>query len=410
MTSYEPSDPHGPQPPPPYGRNPYQPAHEQPRHTPPGRSRASVGRRNGGLLVVAALLAGGLGGIAGAAAYLAVEDEPATAGPVTSTGDTLGARTTRAATIPNGSVPGVAASVLPSVVKINVATSRGAGSGSGVVLSSDGQILTNNHVVEAAIDGGLTVAFDDGSTAPASIVGTDPLTDLAVIQAEDVSGLDAARIGSSGDLTVGQEVVAVGSPFGLESTVTSGIVSALDRPVDTGGTQGAASAVIPAIQTDAAINPGNSGGPLVDAAGQVVGINTAIRTASTSAATGGSIGLGFAIPIDQARAIVAELSQGQPATHARIGVSVSDAVDDNAVVTGARVEKVIEGDAGEEAGLRVDDVVVRVGGDPISSSDDLVATVRSYRPGDTVTVAYLRDGDLETAEVVLDSDEGIPTS
>jgi len=392
MSAYEPTDP--------------QPQPQQWGPAEPPRERTS---RRTGPVVAAALLAGLLGGVAGAAAYLAVEEDAAPAGPGTSTAETLDARTTNAASITDGSVTEVASSVLPSVVKINVVTSQGAGSGSGVVLSSDGQILTNNHVVEAAGPGGLTVAFDDGSTAAARVVGTDPLTDLAVIQAEDASGLVPARIGSSDDLAVGQEVVAIGSPFGLESTVTSGIVSALDRPVDTGGSPDATSAVIPAIQTDAAINPGNSGGPLVDAAGQVVGINTAIRTAST-AGSGGSIGLGFAIPIDQARAIVAQLSEGEAATHARIGVSVSDAVDDNAVVTGARVEAVTDGDAGADAGLEVGDVVVKVEDDLVSSSDDLVATVRSFQPGDEVTLTYLRDGDVETTTVTLDSDGGTPTS
>ena len=174
----------------------------------------------------------------------------------------------------------MAAAVLPSVVKISERTPQGGASGSGVILSSDGQILTNNHVVADAV-GNLVVSFNDGSTAPATVVGTDPLTDLAVIQAHGVSGLTTASLGSSDDVKVGEQVVAVGSPFGLESTVTSGIVSALDRPVDTGSTSGQGS-VFPAIQTDAAINPGNSGGPLVDLSGDVVGINSAIRTSGST--------------------------------------------------------------------------------------------------------------------------------
>jgi len=376
------------------------------------RRRAPARSRRGGVVVSAALLAGVLGGVGGAAGYAAlVDDDVVAGGPDTSTSDTLSASTTSTSEAADGSVQDVAASVLPSVVKIDVRTSAGAGSGSGIVLSSDGQVLTNNHVVEGATDGGLTVAFDDGSTAPADVVGTDPLTDLAVIQAEGVDGLTPARLGSSGDLAVGQEVVAVGSPFGLESTVTSGIVSALDRPVSAGSDEAGASTVFPAIQTDAAINPGNSGGALVDTDGQVVGINSAIRTDSSAlGSTGGSIGLGFAIPIDQARAIVDQLAAGETPTHARIGVSVSDAVDANGGVSGAQVEEVTDGSAGDEAGLQVGDVVVRVDDNIVSGSDDLVATIRSYRPDDEVTLTYVRGDETETVDVILDSDEGTPAS
>ena len=204
----------------------------------------------------------------------------------------------------------------PSVVKIYASGQQGSGSGSGIILTDDGEILTNNHVVEIAADGGeLAVSFNDGRTAKATIVGRDPLTDLAVIQAEDVSGLTPATLGDSDDLAVGQQVVAVGSPFGLESTVTTGIVSALNRPVTTQGESSTDPAtVFPAIQTDAAINPGNSGGPLIDMNGQVVGIDSAIRTAPSSGGEqGGSIGLGFAIPINDAIPIVEELRDGETA-------------------------------------------------------------------------------------------------
>ena len=183
----------------------------------------------------------------------------------------------------DGSVESVAQQVLPSVVEIDVSGPQGAGSGSGIILTSDGQILTNNHVVELAGDSGaLEVSFNDGSHAKATLVGNDPLTDTAVIQAEDVSGLTPATIGSSDSLQVGQGVVAIGSPFGLDATVTSGIVSALERPVDVGSDGQGNSTVYPAIQTDAAINPGNSGGPLVDLAGHVVGINASIRTTGSA--------------------------------------------------------------------------------------------------------------------------------
>ena len=198
-----------------------------------------------------------------------------------------------------------------------------------MILSEDGEILTNNHVVEVAEDGGeMTVSFNDGTTAAATIVGTDPVTDLAVIQAEGVSGLDPGRDRRlRRPRTSARSVVAIGSPFGLEATVTSGIVSALNRPVSVGEASASSTAtdtIYPAIQTDAAINPGNSGGPLVNMAGEVVGINSSIRS-STSAlgGEGGSIGLGFAIPITKVLPIVDQLRNGETATHARLGVTVS---------------------------------------------------------------------------------------
>ncbi len=390
--------------------DPFRP-YDYPHYAPPQPAPA---KRRGGVVVCAALLAGVLGGVGGAAGWTALSDDGSggvAGGPDTSTSDTLSAQSTSTSQPADGSVQDVAASVLPSVVKIDVRTSQGAGSGSGLILSSDGQILTNNHVVEGAAAGGLTVSFDDGSTTSAEIVGTDPLTDLAVIQADDVDDLTPVTLGSSDDLAVGQEVVAIGSPFGLESTVTSGIVSALERPVSAGSDESGASTVFPAIQTDAAINPGNSGGPLVDAEGRVVGINSAIRTDSSSlASAGGSIGLGFAIPIDQARAIVDQLAAGETPTHARIGVSVSDAVDTNGVVSGAEVEEVTSGSAGDTAGLQAGDVIVRVDDRLVSGSDDLVATIRSYRPDDEVTLTYVRGGGTETVDVTLDSDEGTPAS
>ncbi|CAN5558253.1 hypothetical protein BH24ACT11_BH24ACT11_13350 [soil metagenome] len=370
-------------------------------------------RRRSGPIIVAALLAGVLGGVGGAAGFAALDDAVGGDEPPASQSSTDKA-VSASDTLPavSGSVQDVAASVLPSVVKIDVRTAQGAGSGSGIILSADGQILTNNHVVENADEDNLAVLFNDGSTAPATVVGTDPRTDLAVIEAKDVSGLEAASLGSSDDLQVGEQVIAIGSPFGLESTVTTGIVSALDRPVGAGEPDaGGASTVFPAVQTDAAINPGNSGGALVTSAGDVVGINSAIRTDSSSAqGAGGSIGLGFAIPIDEARPIIDQLSQGERATHALIGVSVSDAADDNGVVNGAAVQDVTSGSAGEAAGLQRGDIVTKVDDDLISGSDDLVATIRSHRPDDSVTLTYLREGETVTGEVTLDSDGGTPGS
>ncbi len=374
---------------------------------PPSGGASGSPRRRGALIVTGALLAGVLGGVGGAAGWTALDDDPAATGAGISTADTLSAQNTSAAGAQG--VEKVAAAVLPSVVKIDVRTAQGGGSGSGVILSSDGQILTNNHVV-AESTGDLMVSFNDGTTAPAHVVGTDPLTDLALIQADGVDGLTSASLGSSNDVKVGEEVVAVGSPFGLESTVTSGIVSALDRPVNT-GSDGAGS-VFPAIQTDAAINPGNSGGALVDLAGNVVGINSAIRTSGSSVESpGGSIGLGFAIPIDEARPIVEQLAAGETPTHARIGVSVSDAAAASGVTTtGAKVEEITPGSAAEQAGLETGDVITAVDGVPVTGADGLVATIRKYRPGDEVTLTYQRGGSSDKAGLELDSDEGAPTS
>jgi len=356
-------------------------------------------------VLATALVVGGAAGVGGAAAWNTVADETGSTGSdnpsisqVVDTPDSPAA---------DGSVEQVAAKVLPSVVKINVSGAEGAGSGSGIVLSADGKILTNNHVVEVAGDGGsLSVSFNDGTSAPATILGTDPLTDTAVIQAEGVSGLTPASIGKSSDLKVGEGVVAIGSPFGLESTVTSGIVSALNRPVDVGSDAAGNSTTYPAIQTDAAINPGNSGGALVDMAGNVVGINSSIRTASASQEAGGSIGLGFAIPIDAILPIVDQMSNGETPTHARLGIQVTDvAADAGAEVTqGAQVQDVSDGSAAGDAGLAAGDVITKVDDHLITGGDSLVATIRSYQPGDEVTVTYLHDGETKTATLTLDSD------
>jgi putative serine protease PepD len=298
--------------------------------------------------------------------------------------------------------------VLPSVVQINVKGKDDAGSGTGIIISSDGEIITNNHVVEVAGDSGsISVSFNDGSSAPARILGTDPLTDTAVIQAEGVDGLTPATIGKSSDLQVGEGVVAIGSPFGLESTVTSGIVSALDRPVDVGTDGEGNSTTYPAVQTDAAINPGNSGGPLVDLNGHLVGINSSIRTSSSSASDqGGSIGLGFAIPIDEVMPIVEQMIDGETPTHARLGISVSDIADGPGaeVTEGAEIQEVTSGSTADSAGLRQGDVITKVDDTLITGADSLVATIRSYRPGDEVTVTFERDGDEQTAQLELDSD------
>ncbi len=367
-------------------------------------------RRTLAAVLASALLLGGLGGFAGAAGFEALDDDTSSSAtdrtPLTTTAADDDADADADEDIPAraGSPEAVAAEVLPSVVKINVVGAQGQGSGSGIVLSEDGEILTNNHVVEVATQGGkMTVDFDDGTSASATVVGTDPLSDLAVIQAEDVSGLTAATIGNSDRLDVGEGVVAIGSPFGLEATVTSGIVSSLNRPVSIADASGT-DTTYPAIQTDAAINPGNSGGPLVDLDGDVIGINSSIRTSSSSAGEGGSIGLGFAIPITTVLPLVEQLRNGETPTHARLGVTVADTASSDGLVTGARIGEVEQGSAGDEAGLEAGDVVTRIDDQPITSSEALVATVRGYRPGDTVTITVRRGGETQQLEAVLGSD------
>lgn len=376
----------------------------------PGQRRP---RRTGlaAAVVATALVVGGAAGVGGAAAWSAFDDEGSSSVGSPDTRTTSQVVDTPDGDVPAGSVEQVAAKVLPSVVKIDVTGAQGAGSGSGILLSSDGEILTNNHVVEVAGDGGsISVSFNDGTTAKAEILGTDPLTDTAVIKAQDVSGLTPATIGKSGDLRVGESVVAIGSPFGLDSTVTSGIVSALDRPVDVGSDGQGNSTTYPAIQTDAAINPGNSGGALVDLDGNVVGINSSIRTASASQEEAGSIGLGFAIPMDEVMPIVDQMRNGETPTHARLGISVAPVANQRGaevteeVTQGAEIQEVNTGSTADNAGLAEGDVITKIDDRLISSADSLVATIRSYRPGDEVTVTYVRDGETETVTLKLDSD------
>ena len=361
---------------------------------PPGGGRRRVAGLTAGLLVLAAVAGAG-----GAAAYDAIRGDDSS---VVSSLDATDTDTSASA--PTGGIEQVASKVRPSVVQINVTSNGSGGSGAGLIISSSGQILTNSHVVEGADDGGtITVVFDDASTAKAEVLGRDPATDLAVIKADNVSGLTPATLGSSSNLKVGQEVVAIGSPFGLESTVTSGIISALDRTIpSTGAAQDQAS--FPAIQTDAAINPGNSGGPLVDMQGRVIGTVQSIVSSPTDP---GSKGLGFAIPVDLAKNVSQQLVKGQKVEHARIGVTVGQAfAQDKLTRIGAEVKDVIKDSAGDDAGLRKGDIITAVNEKPIVSSTALVASIRGYQPGETIKLTYKRGGDEKTTEVKLESDGG----
>ncbi|GAB3200425.1 trypsin-like peptidase domain-containing protein [Nocardioides hungaricus] len=407
---------------PPPGHNPYfspaplgPPPEGPPTSTLPPPERPRRSRRTGlaAAVVATALVVGGGAGAGGAAIWSSLDDGGSGggngSGPI-ATSQVVDAPTSPAA---DGSVEAVAAKVLPSVVKIDVSGAQGAGSGSGIILSSDGEILTNNHVIAVAGDSGsISVSFNDGSTAKATIVGTDPLTDTAVIKAQGVSGLTPATIGKSGDLKVGQSVVAIGSPFGLDSTVTSGIVSALDRPVNVGSDNQGNSTTYPAIQTDAAINPGNSGGALTDLDGNVVGINSSIRSAASSEGEAGSIGLGFAIPMDEIMPIIDQMRNGEQPTHARLGISVADVGGQQGAeaVAGAQVQDVTTGSTADDAGIAKGDVITKVDDQLITGADSLVATIRSYRPGDTVSVTYTRDGDTKTVKLELDSDANTSNS
>ena len=335
------------------------------------------------------------------------------------------------ANAPIGSVEQVAAKVVPSVVKLETKLGRASEEGSGIILSEDGLILTNNHVVSAiqgpggpkqvppapsaapaplpgkpgeppAKPGGLTttVTFADGRTAPFTIVGTDPATDIAVVRAQGVSGLTPITLGSSASLRVGQDVVAIGSPLGLEGTVTTGIVSALNRPVAAGGDATNQNTVLDAIQTDAAINPGNSGGALVNMAGELVGVNSAIATlgGDSPQAQSGSIGLGFAIPVDQAKRIADELISTGSASHASLGVQVSNDVTTH----GAKIVEVVKGGAAADAGMPSGVVVTKVDDRVIGSANALVAAVRSRAPGEKLTLTYLdAAGNPQTVQVTL---------
>jgi S1-C subfamily serine protease len=301
-----------------------------------------------------------------------------------------------------GSVSGIAARVMPAVVSIEVRLGNSGATGSGVVIDGEnGYIVTNNHVISGADgvdDADIRAVFDDGSGSSARIVGRDPASDLAVLKVEK-PGLVTASLGSSDGVVVGDPVVAIGSPLGLAGTVTSGIVSALDRPVRLSGEGSDTNAVISAVQTDAPINPGNSGGALVDATGAVIGINTAIASLGAGG-VGGSIGLGFAIPIDTVRDIAEQLIATGSAVHASLGVSARTVTD--GVRNGALVLNVERDSAADRAGLRERDVIIAVDGEPVGSSEELVVAVDSRDPGDRVTLEVIRNGGAREFEATLD--------
>jgi S1-C subfamily serine protease len=345
------------------------------------------------LVVLGALLAGLLGG--GIGYYLTRENSET---PLFVPGTRLAESDEGIAREP-GSVSDIADRVMPAVVSIEVRVGEAGATGSGVVIEGDnGYIVTNNHVVSGAdeVEGAeIRAIFSDGSGSAARIVGRDPASDIAVLKVEK-PGLVTAQLGNSEDVVVGDPVVAIGSPLGLAGTVTSGIVSALDRPVRLSGEGSDTNAVISAVQTDAPINPGNSGGALVDATGALVGINTAIASVG-----GGSVGLGFAIPIDTVREITEQLIEDGEAVHATLGVnarSVTDGTRD-----GALVLNVEPGSPADVAGIEEQDVVIAVDGEPVGSSEELVVAIDAHDPGDTVTIEVVRGGNSREVQATLDA-------
>ncbi len=300
-----------------------------------------------------------------------------------------------------GSIANLAARVIPGVVSISVSASGGSGTGSGFFLSSDGYVLTNNHVVEAAATRGtITVAISTGKKYTAKIVGRDSSYDLAVLKI-DVTGAPTLQLGDSDKVAVGDAVIAIGSPLGLAGTVTSGIISAKNRPVTTGSDSGESS-FINALQTDAAINPGNSGGPLVDATGAVVGVNSAIASLGSSAGgQSGSIGLGFAIPINQGKKTAEQLIKTGSATYPIMGIAVDTRYSGSGALISSEANGVTAGGPAEKAGLKAGDLILEIDGVEINSSDELIVAIRSRNVGDKVKIKFKRNAITREVSVTL---------
>ncbi|MFI5628294.1 trypsin-like peptidase domain-containing protein [Streptomyces sp. NPDC051664] len=382
--------------------------------TQPGQPLDSDGgrgkNRRGSLLVGAlllALVAGGIGG--GIGAYIE-RNGGLTTVELPQAAKNSGGRAP-------DSVAGIAASALPSVVTLHVSGTTESGTGTGFVLDDEGHILTNNHVVApAGPSGDITVTFSGGETASAEIVGKDSGYDLAVVKVKGVSGLKPLPLGNSDNVQVGDPVVAIGAPFDLSNTVTSGIISAKDRPITAGGEKGDGSDIsyVDALQTDAPINPGNSGGPLVDTDAHVIGINSAIRAADSGATTeggqAGSIGLGFAIPINQGKRVAEELINTGKATHPVIGVTLDMKYTGDGAKVGAKgadgKPSVTPGGPGAKAGIKPGDIITEVDGQRVHSGEELIVKIRAHRPGDRLDLGLTRSGKDLSMTLTLGSATG----
>ena len=358
---------------------------------PPPKKRGRGGLVVGALLI--ALLAGGIGG--GVGAY--IERNNGLTGPVQLPQSDKAPRDRAPDT-----VAGIAASALPSVVTFHVSGSSGKGTGTGFVLDNKGHILTNNHVVEpAGTSGVISITFSSGESAKATLVGKDSGYDLAVVKVVGVSGLKPLPLGNSDNVRVGDPVVAIGAPFDLQNTVTAGIISAKQRPITAGGEKGDGSDIsyVDALQTDAPINPGNSGGPLVDGQAQVIGINSAIRGPDSGAGLeggkGGSIGLGFAIPINQAKRVAEEIINTGKATHPVIGVSLDMKYAGDGAQVGTKgtdsAPSVTPGGPGATAGIKPGDVITKIDGQRVHSGEELIVKIRSRKPGELLRLTLRRD-------------------
>lgn len=297
---------------------------------------------------------------------------------------------------PPDSISALAAALLPSVASISTRNGSESGTGTGFVIRSDGYLLTNNHVIESVVGGGsISVSFSDGKIVEGKIVGRDTAYDLAVIKVNR-KGLRALQFGDSDKVQVGDSVIAIGSPLGLAGTVTSGIISAKDRAVTAGDGKNEGS-FINALQTDAAINPGNSGGPLVDKSGAVIGVNSAIASLGNFAAQTGSIGLGFAIPINQARRTAEQLIKTGKSSHPIMGVSL----DTRYSGEGARVAEVMPDTPAAKSGVLAGDTVIAIDGKAITAADELIVAIRAKEPGDSVKLLLLSKGSKRTVTVIL---------
>jgi putative serine protease PepD len=354
-----------------------------------------------------ALVLGLAGGVAGSVLY-EHRDPASSSGGDTGPGLTATGVQTAAPIKGKTSVAAVAQALLPSTVQISAeydGEPNGA-TGSGFVIDGAGHIVTNNHVVAQAAedDGPIEIVDHDGNRYDAEVVGRSPVYDLAVLFSEEAKEMKPAALGESLSLHVGDPVVAIGSPLGLSSTVTAGIVSALQRPVTTGDSD-SESSYINAVQTDAAINPGNSGGPLVNMAGQVIGVNSAIATTGGNVGgdQAGNIGVGFAIPIEQVKVTADQIVRTGEARYPVIGAKVKTGQDDG---SGAEIDSVVDGTPADDAGLEEGDVIVAVEGTRVTDGIALIVSIRSHQPGETITFTVVRDGDEQEIDITLDSEVG----